>query len=154
MKDNKYNGWANYATWRINLEMFDGFEVTEHFDQRPEVDELAEHLKETAESYLEETAGNSARLCLSYALAFLSDVDWEEIAENMLEDAEYDKYSVLVGNIGEVYSGYSEVEAEEAFAEYVSQSESKFGRASGEIVSMLLGSEIIKEHIFSRKSTS
>lgn len=146
MKDNKYNGWANYATWRINLEMFDGYEVTEHFTERPEVNELADHLKETAESYLEETAADSASLCLSYALAFLSDVDWEEIAENMLEDAEYDKYSVLVGNIGEVYSGYSEEKAEEAFAEYVSQSESEFGRAAGEHVALMLGGDILREY--------
>ena len=24
MKDQKYNGWTNYATWRVNLEIFDG----------------------------------------------------------------------------------------------------------------------------------
>lgn len=146
MKDNKYNGWANYATWRINLEMFDGFEVTEHFTSRPEVDELAEHLKETAESYLEETAGNSAQLCLSYALAFLSEVDWEEIAEHMLGDAEYEKYSVIVGNIGEVYSGYSEEEAEETYAEYEEQSREELGRAAGEHVTLMLGSDILREY--------
>ena len=22
--DNTYNGWTNYATWRVNLELFDG----------------------------------------------------------------------------------------------------------------------------------
>ena len=26
MKDNKYNGWTNYETWRVNLECFDGWE--------------------------------------------------------------------------------------------------------------------------------
>ena len=145
MKDNKYNGWANYATWRINLEMFDGYEVTEHFTGRPEVNELADHLKETAESYLEETAGDSASLCLSYALAFLSDVDWEEIAEHMLEDAEYEKYSVLVGNIGEVYSGYSEEEAREAYAEYAEQSKEEYGRAAGEHVALMFGEDILEE---------
>ena len=24
MKDTTYNGWTNYATWRVNLELFDG----------------------------------------------------------------------------------------------------------------------------------
>jgi hypothetical protein len=147
MKDNKYNGWANYATWRINLEMFDGFEVTEHFTGRPEVNELADHLKETAESYLEETAGDSASLCLSYALAFLSDVDWEEIAESKMEDAEFEKYSVVVGNVGEVYSGYSEEHAEYAFDLYREFSNAEFGRPSGEFVTMFLAGEIVKEHI-------
>lgn len=23
----KYNGWTNYATWRVNLEMFDGMQI-------------------------------------------------------------------------------------------------------------------------------
>ena len=27
----KYNGWTNYATWRINLEIIDGIEIdTKH----------------------------------------------------------------------------------------------------------------------------
>ena len=24
MTDTTYNGWTNYATWRVNLEIFDG----------------------------------------------------------------------------------------------------------------------------------
>jgi len=29
--ENTYNGWTNYATWRINLEMFDGYNpIDEH----------------------------------------------------------------------------------------------------------------------------
>ena len=30
MNDNyeKYNGWTNYATWRVNLEFFDGDDVS------------------------------------------------------------------------------------------------------------------------------
>ena len=26
MTDQKYNGWANYETWRVNLELFDGYD--------------------------------------------------------------------------------------------------------------------------------
>ena len=26
MSNEKYNGWTNYATWKIMLEIFDGFE--------------------------------------------------------------------------------------------------------------------------------
>jgi hypothetical protein len=29
MKTEKYNGWTNYATWRVNLEMFDGITANE-----------------------------------------------------------------------------------------------------------------------------
>jgi len=27
--DKNYNGWTNYATWRVNLEMFDGMSPRE-----------------------------------------------------------------------------------------------------------------------------
>ena len=27
--DKRYNGWTNYATWRVNLEMFDGIDARE-----------------------------------------------------------------------------------------------------------------------------
>ena len=30
--ENTYNGWTNYATWRVNLEMFDGFSIGCHWD--------------------------------------------------------------------------------------------------------------------------
>jgi len=29
MSDTTYNGWSNYATWRINLEVFDGMDAQE-----------------------------------------------------------------------------------------------------------------------------
>lgn len=25
-----YNGWTNYATWRVNLEIFDGTSASDH----------------------------------------------------------------------------------------------------------------------------
>ena len=27
MTDNTYNGWSNYETWRVNLEIFDGLQT-------------------------------------------------------------------------------------------------------------------------------
>jgi hypothetical protein len=27
--DKTYNGWTNYATWRVNLEMFDGLDIAD-----------------------------------------------------------------------------------------------------------------------------
>ena len=34
MSDKKYNGWTNYATWRVNLEIIDGHDwyECEHVD--------------------------------------------------------------------------------------------------------------------------
>jgi len=31
--ENTYNGWKNYATWRVGLEMFDGFSIDCHWDE-------------------------------------------------------------------------------------------------------------------------
>jgi hypothetical protein len=70
---NQYNGWTNYATWRINLEIFDGYDP-----EGQEVDQ--EWCKDFAESMVFcDIISNS--LAHSYASAFLSDVNWYEIAE-------------------------------------------------------------------------
>jgi hypothetical protein len=77
MKDQKYNGWTNYATWRVNLEMFD-----EKPEEREEV--TAEDCKDYAEMIVGDGADGFA---LNYALAFLEDVNWQEIAEHLNENA-------------------------------------------------------------------
>ena len=43
-RDQKYNGWTNYETWRVNLEIFDGYE--------PEQAVTAEGLEDMVEDYL------------------------------------------------------------------------------------------------------
>ena len=90
MRNETYSGWANYATWRINLEIFDGAtlddicstsktaESAEDFDTHA----VAEQLKEYVREILENTGKN---LALDYALAFVSDVNWYEIAEHLIE---------------------------------------------------------------------
>ena len=89
--ENKYNGWTNYATWRVNLEMFDGLDPREHFSDYDSSMEgmhvLAESLQAYAEDYIiynHESASNS--LMADYARAFLSDVNWKEIAAHMIDD--------------------------------------------------------------------
>ena len=86
----KYNGWANYETWRINLEMLDGM-TPEDFGfnvARESRDDIVNPLAESLEAYVgvivEEQATGFA---LDLANSFLADVDWEEIAEHMVEDA-------------------------------------------------------------------
>jgi len=81
-----YNGWTNYATWRVNLEMFDGLKPHDLFDAvagEGDASQLADLLKDRAENYLSD---NGDGLTLDYALAFISDVNWLEIAEHMVED--------------------------------------------------------------------
>ena len=85
--DSRYNGWTNYATWRVNLEIFDGFDPSEHapFPGWDAFD-LGDFLKGYAEELIEQTSGEG--LARDYALAFLSDVNWREIAEHMLDAIE------------------------------------------------------------------
>lgn len=55
-------------------------------------------------------------------------------------------YEIMVGNIGLVYHGTNENEANETFHEYVGQSKSGYGRAAGETVTMFFGDDIVREH--------
>jgi hypothetical protein len=72
----KFNGWTNYETWRVNLEMFDGYEGTLSADTARDI----------VEEYIE---GSSVEgLARDYALAFIADVNWNEIAAHYQEEVE------------------------------------------------------------------
>lgn len=83
MTDTKHNGWINYATWRINLEIFDNFDVAGYSE---DTYELSEQLKDYAEVVI--FGEQDGTLIASYAFAFISDVNWYGIAENLLNDGE------------------------------------------------------------------
>jgi hypothetical protein len=87
MSDNRYNGWTNYATWRVRLEIFDGFDPSDYFSAFDPSDTygLSKALEEYADQVLFECATVEG-LAADYARAFLSDVNWYEIAEHMLDD--------------------------------------------------------------------
>ena len=77
-----YNGWTNYETWRVNLEMFDGFEI----DVNYEAHELADYLKETAIQVIEDGCSDKGGFALDYALAFIDAVDFRQIAMRKIEE--------------------------------------------------------------------
>jgi hypothetical protein len=81
-KKQTYNGWSNYATWRIALEWFDSFNPNE---SETDVYDLSKQLQSYVEETLEEMTVQST-LVLDYALAFTSDVNWYEIAEHLIEE--------------------------------------------------------------------
>lgn len=74
----KYNGWTNYATWRVNLEMIDGYE----FHEPQTAESLKEFVELCAFDHIEDG------IAKDYARAFLSDVNWYEIANHVNEMAE------------------------------------------------------------------
>ncbi len=79
-EDNTYNGWHNYATWRVSLEIFDGMEIDEPWSW--------ERCRDYAEEILENESDGSNTLVLSYAFAFINDVAWGEISKYLNERLE------------------------------------------------------------------
>jgi len=79
-----YNGWTNYATWRVNLELVDGLSPRDmDWDGMP-LSGLAYAIKEYVEYIICPLRANT--LAENYALAFVSDVNWSEIAKHMIEN--------------------------------------------------------------------
>ena len=85
-----YNGWTNYATWRVNLEIFDNMTLEdfgyESVQESYDFDHLEDVLKEYAEEAIEMTS--TPGLARDYALAFLSNVHWLQIAGHLIDDFE------------------------------------------------------------------
>ena len=92
MNDTKYNGWTNYATWRVNLELFDGLQLSDVTYQPNNADidtyDFSQVCKEYAEYIITESHDRKdfSSIVIDYALAFLSDVNWYEIADHMIRD--------------------------------------------------------------------
>jgi hypothetical protein len=81
MTTTEYNGWTNYATWRVNLEMFDGADYAS--DNDLDAYDLGQMLRGVAEDLLSE---QGSEMVLDYALAFINDVNWYEIAQHQIAD--------------------------------------------------------------------
>jgi len=87
---NTYNGWANYATWRVQLEILDDY-VSSQDDRTmadTDISDLAEHLQEYVDDVLTGFGEGKEGLALDYARAFVSDVDWYEVAKSAQESVD------------------------------------------------------------------
>lgn len=88
MDNKQYNGWHNYATWRVNLEIFDGMDWGD-YSPYSTIADFADALEEMADEVITnygEIKDDGHHLPLDYARAFLLDVDWYEIAEHIAQD--------------------------------------------------------------------
>lgn len=112
MKTQAYNGWTNYETWVVNLwmdneegtydywrevaeEVYDASE--EPTNSMTRMDEavylLADRLKDHHEEIKDEILGNmklTASVWADLLGAALSETNWREIAEHLLENVEVD----------------------------------------------------------------
>jgi hypothetical protein len=75
-----YNGWTNYATWRVNLEILGDIEFNEHVS--------ADYLKEITEDcvFSNYEMQSGSHLIEDYARAFIDKVNYYEIAEHINEE--------------------------------------------------------------------
>lgn len=70
-----YNGWSNYATWRVNLEILSDIE----FEKSVTPDDLKEIVEDFVLSNTNQIAGD-------YARVFLDEVNYNEIAETINDE--------------------------------------------------------------------
>ena len=81
-KVNDYNGWTNYATWRINLEILGDIQWVEE-----EIEILNEEmLEEYVENAVFDNYSGNMGLMEDYARAFLCNVNYREILESILDN--------------------------------------------------------------------
>ena len=81
MDNEKYNGWTNYETWKVNLELLDGVTAKDLFGRKCEGEEVQEYIEDL--TYDQCQPRSFSRDCV---LLFLSDVNWDEIAEHLNEE--------------------------------------------------------------------
>ena len=99
--DQTYNGWAGngtrstaYATWRIMLELVDDYvncnreEYESTWDSKPDAYDLAESIEENTREFVRGDDYDEKAVSTQYAMAFLDNVNWMEIAEHILSDWE------------------------------------------------------------------
>ena len=93
---NTYNGWTNYATWRVNLELFDGDNArwAKFFYGFKVRGGSPDGMREFAELLMEESTDEGTlpawlkSVGRDRAMAFLDEVNWQEIAEHYEEKEE------------------------------------------------------------------
>lgn len=87
--DNKYNGWTNYATWRVQLELVDDYVQSLLEDWAEYEDYNNQQWRELIEEYVDECltnfGENDSGIALDYARSFVSDVNWYELADHAME---------------------------------------------------------------------
>ena len=79
METKKYNGYTNYETWKVNMDILGDIEFDGHVD--------ANLLKDIVEDVVfSNYDGQNSFLMYDYAKVFVSEVNYYEIAENINDE--------------------------------------------------------------------
>ncbi len=89
-KDNTYNGWTNFETWKINLEVLDDYPsyLIESERIKETLDTDTSDLSDQIEQYVFDCLGfdeceKDYKLISNYAYWFIKEVNFYEIAEHI-----------------------------------------------------------------------
>ena len=78
----EFNGWTNYATWRVNLELCAPISKDCLENDFLDIHEIAIFLQEYCSDAI---SACSTSIALDYASAFMADVDFVQIATRIME---------------------------------------------------------------------
>jgi hypothetical protein len=87
--DTRYNGWTNYPTWRVNLELLSDYcdsleserqTFSSAYDLAQELRRYTEGIISGEEYGRDDEKDPCVRMAVDYALSFVSDVNYDEIA--------------------------------------------------------------------------
>jgi hypothetical protein len=78
----KYNGWTNYETWKVNLELIDSEFLGDLLQDFDDFDNFVDAVKDHAEEYAYFNVQENS-FAESAVHALLADVNWYEIAEHI-----------------------------------------------------------------------
>ena len=78
MDDKKCEGWSNYATWRVNLEILSDHDFAQQVLEGGALP-IVEDLEETVENCVFDNLAERNGLAVDYARAFLANVNYHEI---------------------------------------------------------------------------
>jgi hypothetical protein len=94
MKSTSPHGWSNFATWRVYARVFDNFDLNDwHKGEDEPMLSLPNYMLVTALAHIE-THIESA-LVRDFAFEMFADVNWQELADHVLDAAQHDQQQEL-----------------------------------------------------------
>ena len=81
-----YNGWENYFTWAININMNDGHNVAFWQDRARHLDDVQDLADEIKDYYTGNTPLTQSGVYTDLLDGALTSVDWLELAARIMDD--------------------------------------------------------------------